>query len=108
MDLEHYRLYRGVTLLAQASLGRISANVISLGVGFDGEEPVVGLHLGHDDPADRQALDAIIQELDEYYDRERTIRSVVTIGPDLLPEREWTYVYLRRDDWCVRAPRIKP
>jgi hypothetical protein len=96
MDTEHYRLYRGVTLLAQASLGRISANVIALGVGFDGDHPVVGLHLGHDDPADRQALAAIVEELDEYYD-DKTIPSVVTVGAERLPAREWTYVYLRRD-----------
>ena len=97
MDNEHYRLYRGVTLLAQASLGRISPNVIALGVGFDGDHPVVGLHLGHDDPADRQALAAIVEELDEYYD-DKTIPSVVTIGAELLPAREWTYIYLRRDE----------
>ena len=97
MDTEHYRLYRGVTLLAQASLGRISANVIALGVGFDGAHPIVGLHLGHDDPADRQALAAIVEELDEYYD-EKAIPSVVTIGAERLPAREWTYVYLRRDE----------
>jgi hypothetical protein len=96
MDYEHYRLYRGVTLLAQASLGRISPNVIGLGVAFDGDHPVVGLHLGHDDPADRQALAAIVEELDEYYD-DKTIPSVVSVGAERLTAREWTYVYLRRD-----------
>ena len=97
MDPAHYHLYHAVYLLAQASLGRISANVIALGVGFDGDHPIVGLHLGHDDPADRQALAALLEELDDYYD-DRTIPSVVTIGAELLPAREWTYVYLRRDD----------
>jgi hypothetical protein len=96
MDMEHYQLYHAVFLLAQASLGRISPNVIALGVGFDGDHPIVGLHLGHDDPADRQALAAIVEELDEYYD-DKTIPAVVTIGAELLPAREWTYVYLRRD-----------
>jgi hypothetical protein len=96
MDPAHYTLYHAVYLLAQASLGRISANVIALGVGFDGDHPIVGLHLGHDDPADHQALAAIVEELDEYYD-DRTIPSVVTIGAQLLPAREWTYVYLRGD-----------
>jgi hypothetical protein len=97
MDPAHYPLYHAVYLLSQASLGRISPNVVALGVGFDGDHPVVGLHLGHDDPADRQALAAIVEELDEYYD-DRTFPSVVTIGAELLPAREWTYVYLRRDE----------
>jgi hypothetical protein len=97
MDPAHYPLYHTVYLLSQASLGRISPNVVALGVGFDGDHPVVGLHLGHDDPADRQALAAIVEELDEYYD-DRTIPSVVTIGAELLPAREWTSVYLRRDE----------
>ena len=96
MDPEHYKLYHGIFLLAQAALGRISRNFKALGLAFDGDEPVVGLHLGHDDPADRQALAAILEELDEYYD-DPQIPSVVTLGAELLPAREWTYVYLRGD-----------
>jgi hypothetical protein len=97
MDLQHYQLYRGVTLLAQAALGRISGNVVALGLAFDGEDPVVGLHLGHEDAADRQSLAAIVEELDDYYGHEKAIASVVTVGGDLLPPRDWTYVFLRRD-----------
>ena len=97
MDPAHYQLYHGIYLLAQASLGRISPNVIALGLGFDDDDPVVGLHLGHDDPADRQSLEAIVAELDDYFGHEKPIASVVTVGATLLPAREWTYVYLRRD-----------
>jgi hypothetical protein len=97
MDPAHYRLYHGVYLLAQASLGRISHNVIALGIGFDDEDPIVGLHLGHDDAADRQSLAVIVEELDDYFGHEKPIGSVITVGGDLLPAREWTYVFLRQD-----------
>jgi hypothetical protein len=74
----------------------MSPNMIGLGVGFDGDHPVVGLHLGHDEPADRQAQAPIVEEQDEY-NADNTIPSVVSVGAERLTAREWTYVYLRRD-----------
>ena len=97
MDLARDQLHRAVTLLTQAALERISGNVLALAVALEDFDPVVGLRLAIDTPADRALFAETIAELDYAYHHDKAIPTAVAIAPAPLPARDWTYVYRRRD-----------
>ena len=97
MDLVRDQLYRAVALLTQAALDRISDNVLALAVALEDFDPVVGLRLAVDTPADRARFAEVIAELDYAYHHDKAILTAVAIAPAPLPARDWTYVYRRRE-----------
>jgi hypothetical protein len=97
MDLDRHQLYRGMAYLSQAALGRLSPNVQALALAWVGEDPVVGLRLDVDRPADRAALTEIVLELDGYYDHQMAIHTDIAIAPAPLPVREWYFVHIRHE-----------
>lgn len=98
MEVERYLLYRAVAHLMQACLGRLSANIDILALAMHDGDPEIGLRLCVESAADRRALEAVVLDLDAYYNHEKAIHTVVVVAPAKLPAREWFHVHHRFEE----------